>query len=119
MKRALIQVVIITVSQFLVAGCASRAEDQKQSSGISAQCVRDRHTRISSQRADQLYFLNPHLGWVILGRGLYQTVDGGKTWTLLNGNDLGLQAVIFVDQLNGWGYVDAWQTERRSSLVFR
>lgn len=74
---------------------------------------------MSSQHADELYFLNANLGWVILGSGLYQTVDGGKTWTLLNRNDLGLQAVIFVDQLNGWGYVDAWQTERRSSLVFR
>ena len=122
MKHLMVKTVIVTILLAVLLGCTSRAKSNRAveaSSPTSPKCAQDRHVRTSSTRADSLYFLNTRSGWAILNNGLYQTVDGGKTWELLNHNGIGLQALIFVDDMNGWGYSDQWQTERRSSLVFR
>ena len=122
MKLPEVKILIIAASLLLLIGCTLRAKSSRAieaSSPISPKCGNERHSRRSAQRAISLYFLNTRSGWVILGDGLYQTVDSGKTWTLLNHNEMGLQALIFVDDVNGWGYSDQWQTIRRSSLIFR
>src|SRR3989442_911965 len=98
MKHLLVRTIIVAISLALLLGCTSRAKSNlafHSSSPILPTCAKDRHLRISSQRADSLYFLNTGSGWAILGSGLYQTVNGGKTWELLNHNEIGLQAVIF------------------------
>ncbi len=38
-------------------------------------------------KQDDIYFINPNVGWYGNGAGkLYQTVDGGENWTLKSEN---------------------------------
>ncbi len=49
-----------------------------------------------------LFFLNDSLGWMVAGKGLWQTEDFGKTWRKLKAPE-GLAQVHFVDAKHGWG----------------
>jgi photosystem II stability/assembly factor-like uncharacterized protein len=62
----------------------------------------------SGYRYDDIYFMNPSLGWAInysLGSdgAVLKTTDGGSSWqTLLSGSGAKFRDVGFVDSLNGF-----------------
>jgi photosystem II stability/assembly factor-like uncharacterized protein len=71
-----------------------------------------------SFRCDDVYFLNPNLGWAIhpnysysttTGGAIYKTTDGGETWQPLKTNSpYYLRSVGFADENTGWvGNLDA------------
>ena len=57
----------------------------------------------------QIEFINPTVGWLFLGGwlqdfqgDLYQTTDGGQSWTLIKHTDWGDVRLSFVDAQTGW-----------------
>ncbi|HEV2861041.1 MAG TPA: YCF48-related protein [Pyrinomonadaceae bacterium] len=72
------------------------------------------------QEASVLYFLSREAGWVVLGADLYATRDGGKSWTPVNrGGVAGVQAILFVNEKDGWAIRDEWATQRHANFVLR
>jgi hypothetical protein len=49
-----------------------------------------------------LFFLNENLGWMVTAKGLWQTVEAGRTWTKLPKVPAEIYRVQFVDETNGW-----------------
>jgi hypothetical protein len=59
-----------------------------------------------------LFFLNDSLGWMVTDRGIWSTVESGRTWTRLEGAK-GAVRVHFLDPLHGYaiGYPKVvWET---------
>ena len=57
---------------------------------------------VATSRHDDIFFLNPRLGWISNGDGeIHRTTDGGETWMLLTTADGG-RSIGFADSLNGW-----------------
>lgn len=62
-----------------------------------------------SYRYDDVYFLNPDLGWAInyastsVSGKIIKTVDGAQTWqTVLSGSGAAFRDIAFTDSLHGW-----------------
>ena len=49
-----------------------------------------------------LFFLNDHIGWMVTSKGLWQTLETGKSWTKLPKVHGEILRVYFADQKNGW-----------------
>jgi hypothetical protein len=49
-----------------------------------------------------LFFLNENLGWMVTSKGLWQTLEAGRTWTKLPKVPADIFRVQFVDENNGW-----------------
>jgi len=49
-----------------------------------------------------LFFLNEKLGWMVTAKGLWQTVEAGRTWRKLPRMPGEILRVYFVDEQNGW-----------------
>jgi photosystem II stability/assembly factor-like uncharacterized protein len=49
-----------------------------------------------------LFFLNENLGWMVTSKGLWQTVEAGKTWTKLPKLPAEIYRVHFIDETHGW-----------------
>lgn len=56
------------------------------------------------QRNDDLYFINPDLGWAVNGNGeIWKTTNGGLNWTLqFNSPTTYFRSVGFIDSLKGF-----------------
>jgi hypothetical protein len=48
-----------------------------------------------------LFFLNDTTGWMVTGRGIWNTRDAGETWKKIR-SGLGYLRVFFADPLHGW-----------------
>lgn len=56
-----------------------------------------------AQRHDDLWFLNPDLGWLVNGDGeIWRTTDGGHTWSLQVDTGVYNRAVAFLDDSRGY-----------------
>ncbi|MBM2840102.1 MAG: type sorting protein [Bacteroidetes bacterium] len=54
-------------------------------------------------RHDDVFFINPQVGWVVNGsRKVYKTTNGGATWQLKYTAASYLRCVGFADSLTGW-----------------
>ncbi len=54
-------------------------------------------------RHDDVFFINPQMGWLVNGdHRIYKTTDGGTTWQLKFTAASYLRAVSFADSLRGW-----------------
>jgi hypothetical protein len=49
-----------------------------------------------------LFFLNENLGWLVTTKGLWQTVEAGRTWTKLPKLPTEIYRVYFLDEKHGW-----------------
>ncbi|MEI9971663.1 MAG: YCF48-related protein [Ignavibacteriota bacterium] len=49
-----------------------------------------------------LFFLNENLGWMVTGKGLWQTVEAGRSWTKMPKLPAEIYRVHFVDENHGW-----------------
>jgi len=49
-----------------------------------------------------LFFLNENLGWLVTTKGLWQTVEAGRTWTKLPKVPGEIFRVCFVSEKHGW-----------------
>jgi photosystem II stability/assembly factor-like uncharacterized protein len=49
-----------------------------------------------------LFFLNENLGWMVTDKGLWQTLEAGKTWTKLPRLPGPIYRVYFADEKRGW-----------------
>ena len=49
-----------------------------------------------------LFFLNENVGWLVTTKGLWQTLEMGKTWTKLPKPPGDIYRVHFADENNGW-----------------
>jgi photosystem II stability/assembly factor-like uncharacterized protein len=49
-----------------------------------------------------LFFLNENLGWLVTTKGLWQTVEAGRSWTKLPKIPADIYRVLFVDEKTGW-----------------
>lgn len=49
-----------------------------------------------------LFFLNESLGWLVTGKGLWQTVEAGRSWTKLSRVPGEIFRVHFIDEKHGW-----------------
>ncbi len=58
----------------------------------------------TGSRYDDVFFLNPSLGWVINGRGkIHRTTDGGNSWEMqLDQPQTYWRSIGFADSLRGW-----------------
>jgi len=58
----------------------------------------------TGSRLDDVFFVNPSLGWVLNGFGqIYRTTDGGESWELqLNQPQTFWRSIGFADSLRGW-----------------
>ncbi len=54
--------------------------------------------------AGSIFFINRDTGWVTFGNGLFSTINGGTTWTLLSPPPTYIG--YFADANNGWGQND-------------
>jgi len=61
-----------------------------------------------SARHEDVFFVNPSIGWVVNGSGqIWKTTDGGASWALQFVADAYLRSVGFTDSLTGWvGVID-------------
>ncbi len=60
-------------------------------------------TVVSAGRHDDVFFINPNVGWVVNGdRRIFKTTNGGATWQLKFTAGGYLRSVGFADSLNGW-----------------
>ncbi|HUB78364.1 MAG TPA: hypothetical protein VMB03_06185 [Bryobacteraceae bacterium] len=50
-----------------------------------------------------LFFLNENLGWLVTTKGLWQTVEAGRSWTKLPKLPAEIFRVYFIDEKHGWG----------------
>ncbi len=72
------------------------------------------------EASSPLYFINEKAGWALVRGSLYNTKDGGTTWTKLTGPLLkNLKAVIFVSEQEGLAIRDDWNGKKRSNTVLR
>lgn len=56
-----------------------------------------------SGRHEDVFFVNPRLGWIVNGAGeIHKTGDGGKSWQLQWDVPYYLRSVAFTDSLAGW-----------------
>jgi photosystem II stability/assembly factor-like uncharacterized protein len=54
-------------------------------------------------RHDDVFFINPTVGWVVnLGGEIYKTMDGGASWQLQLLGPNAFRSVGFADSLHGW-----------------
>jgi len=58
----------------------------------------------TGSRYDDVFFVNPSLGWVINGTGkIYRTTDGGDSWELQKDQPITYwRSIGFADSLTGW-----------------
>ena len=58
----------------------------------------------NGQKQDDVFFLNPTLGWSVNGSGrIYKTVDGGANWVkVLDQPGTYFRCISFLDSLNGF-----------------
>ncbi len=49
-----------------------------------------------------LFFLNENLGWMVTAKGLWQTVEAGRSWTKLSKLPSDIFRVHFLDENHGW-----------------
>ena len=49
-----------------------------------------------------LFFLNENLGWMVTSKGLWQTVEAGRSWTKLPKLPGEIFRVHFIDENHGW-----------------
>jgi photosystem II stability/assembly factor-like uncharacterized protein len=49
-----------------------------------------------------LFFLNENLGWMVTAKGLWQTVEAGRSWTKLPKVPAEIYRVHFIDDKRGW-----------------
>jgi photosystem II stability/assembly factor-like uncharacterized protein len=49
-----------------------------------------------------LFFLNENLGWLVTTKGLWKTVEAGRTWTKLPRLPSEIYRVYFLDENHGW-----------------
>lgn len=49
-----------------------------------------------------LFFLNENLGWLVTTKGLWQTVEAGRSWTKLPKLPTDIFRVYFLDEKHGW-----------------
>jgi hypothetical protein len=51
-----------------------------------------------------LFFLNENIGWMVTAKGLWKTVESGRTWTKLRqgASARGITQIYFRDENNGW-----------------
>ncbi len=58
----------------------------------------------TTSRYDDVFFVNPSLGWVINGTGkIYRTTDGGDSWELQKDQPITYwRSIGFADSLTGW-----------------
>jgi photosystem II stability/assembly factor-like uncharacterized protein len=78
----------------------------------------------NSSRINDIFFLNPSLGYVVNGIGhIHRTTDGGVTWTrqLNKGTFTHFRSVGFFDSLNGYagalGWGDVNNTNAKDSVI--
>lgn len=58
---------------------------------------------IRSGRHDDVFFINPSVGWVVnLAGEIHKTIDGGVNWQLQRSGGGGFRSVGFADSLRGW-----------------
>lgn len=62
-----------------------------------------RNAPVRTDRHDDLFFVNPWLGWVVNGGGqIWKTTNAGFTWSLQFTAGQYLRSVGFADSLSGW-----------------
>lgn len=78
----------------------------------------------NSSRINDIFFLNPSLGFVVNGIGhIHRTTDGGTTWTrqLNKGSFTHFRSIGFFDSLNGYagalGWGDMNNTNAKDSVI--
>ena len=49
-----------------------------------------------------LFFLNENIGWMVTEKGLWQTMEAGKSWTRMPRVPAPIFRVYFKDEKNGW-----------------
>jgi photosystem II stability/assembly factor-like uncharacterized protein len=77
-------------------------------------------TSHGGKTAAGLYFANEKLGWVISGRDLFHTRDGGSSWTRISQfPNRNYVKIKFFDEKVGWVLQDNWQSKSRSNLVYK
>jgi hypothetical protein len=53
------------------------------------------------ETAHSLFFLNETIGWMATDRGIWQTLEAGRTWTKLKGME-GIRSLWFINERQGW-----------------
>jgi photosystem II stability/assembly factor-like uncharacterized protein len=92
----------------LLAACAGAPQSTGDGSALRAKVATAKWVKTSAQpfrgKQDDVYFLDPNVGWYVNGTGkLYATRDGGANWTLLwDKPGTFFRTVAFVDEQHGY-----------------
>jgi len=98
-RTALALALVLTLA--LVSGC--RAHDPAVARAAKARWVK-LQTEPYKGKQDDIFFVNPELGWYVNGKGkIFKTTDGGKTFVeKLSKPGTYFRAVGFLDELHGF-----------------
>lgn len=56
-----------------------------------------------ANRYDDIYFINPQIGWTVNSEGfIYKTTDGGQTWQWLYQHAYYFRSIEFLDEMTGF-----------------
>ncbi len=75
---------------------------------LSAQSVNENrellsNSRLRVQRHDDMFFVNPNVGWVANGFGkVYRTTDSGETWDEIASEGVFMRSIGFANEQKGW-----------------
>ena len=92
----------------LLASCAVAPPSADDSAALRPKVIAAKWTKTSAEpfrgKQDDVFFLDPNIGWYVNGAGkLYATRDGGATWKLLwDKPGTFFRTVAFVDEKHGY-----------------
>lgn len=126
-KRMILLMAIVTgllvVGQFTLRAPARDSKPDQIAPKLeiisSAQAILPAETEFSyRQQASPLFFINKHVGWVLCDESLYQTNNGGVSWSIVNDGDAAnMSKVFFVNEQVGYVVIDEWVTKNRSNSL--
>jgi photosystem II stability/assembly factor-like uncharacterized protein len=83
-------------------GVIKRGNHEEPTSVVTADGGQHWQTVALKEVPVSLFFLNENLGWMVTAKGLWQTVEAGRTWTKLPKLPGEIYRVYFADDTHGW-----------------
>jgi hypothetical protein len=83
-------------------GVIKRGNHEEPTSVVTSDGGEHWQTVVLKEIPVSLFFLNENLGWMVTTKGIWQTLEAGKTWTKLPKLPSEVYRVYFLDESKGW-----------------
>jgi photosystem II stability/assembly factor-like uncharacterized protein len=91
-----------SASRGVAVGVIKRGSRQEPTSVVTADGGLHWETVALKETPVSLFFLNENLGWLVTTKGLWQTLEAGRSWTKLPKLPGDIYRVHFLDENTGW-----------------